>query len=165
MRKKGNRYSRNILCQGLQLCLKNWRYLPTAIHTILTFNNSTSVSWSKRELSQKEHEFPFTSKKEKKELIRRANWLCKEVIVEDPEELIAKMPEQIGRQFQGQWAIYACSMTACALCNLIRLYPELQDKYMGNVVRLIDQTNTPTIRYYDTERRMHWIPWTEMQVT
>lgn len=151
MRKKGNRYSRNILCQGLQLCLKNWRYLPTAIHTILTFNNSTSVSWSKRELSQKEHEFPFTSKKEKKELIRRANWLCKEVIVEDPEELIAKMPEQIGRQFQGQWAIYACSMTACALCNLIRLYPELQDKYMGNVVRLIGQTNTPTIRYYDTE--------------
>lgn len=151
MRKKGNRYSRNILCQGLQLCLKNWRYLPTAIHTILTFNNSTSVSWSKRELSQKEHEFPFTSKKEKKELIRRANWLCKEVIVEDPEELIAKMPEQIGRQFQGQWAIYACSMTACALCNLIRLYPELQDKYMGNVVRLIDQTNTPTVRYYDTE--------------
>lgn len=100
---------------------------------------------------KKKYDFPFASKIEKIELIRRANWLCKEVIVEDPEELIAKMPEPIGRQFQGQWAIYACSMTACALCNLIRLYPELRDKYLGNVVRLIELTNTPTIRYYDTE--------------
>ncbi len=145
-------YRNEVLWQGLQLCLKNWRYAPTALHAILTFNKSKAVPWTKRELSKskKEYDSPFALEQEKNELIRRANWLCKEVIVNDPEELIDKMPKSIGRQFQGQWAIYACSMTACALCNLIRLYPELQDKYLGEVTKLIELTNTPTIRYYDT---------------
>lgn len=53
MREKRKRYSRNVLRKGLQLCLKNWRYIPTAIHTILTFNSNVPVSWAKRELSQK----------------------------------------------------------------------------------------------------------------
>lgn len=151
MRKYRKYYSKDALKQGLQLCSKHWRYIPTALHSILTFNNNRSISWTNRESSHYEYNNPFLSEKEKNELIRRANWLCKEVIVEDPEELISKMPEPIGRQFQGQWAIYACSMTACALCNLIRVYPELREKYLGNVVKLIEQTNTPTIRYYDTE--------------
>ena len=131
--------------------LKHWKYIPTAIHTLLVFNRTEYLPWHSRVRSKNPYRNPFESTKEKKELIRRANWLCKEVIVSDPEELIAKMPAEIGRQFQGQWAIYACSMTACALCNLIRLYPELKNIYLDKVNQLIDQTNTPVIRYYDTE--------------
>ena len=131
--------------------LKNWKYIPTAIHALSILNHANAVAWTNREESKIKYENPFASSKERRELIRRANWLCKEVIVKDPEDLISKMPEIIGRQFQGQWAIYACSMTACALCNLIRLYPDLKDDYINKVIRLIDQTNTPVIRYYDTE--------------
>ena len=133
---------------GTDLCLTHWKYIPTALHTLLVVNRNNTVSWSDREKMR--YGYPFASGKEKDELLRRAAWLCKEVIVSHPEELIAKMPEAIGRQFQGEWAIYACSMTACALCNLIRLYPELKDDYLKKVTHLIEQTNTPVIRFYDT---------------
>lgn len=144
-------YRRDLLRYGIKLCLKHWKYIPTAIHTLSVVNHENITSWSNRGESKINYECPFASSKEKKELIKRANWLCKEVIVKDPEYLISKMPKVIGRQFQGQWAIYACSMTACALCNLIRLYPELKDDYLKMVIRLINQTNTPVIRYYDTQ--------------
>ncbi len=89
-------------------------------------------------------------RKERKDLIRRADWLLKEILVKDPQQLIDKMPEIIGRQFQGEWAIYACSMTACALSNIIRLLPETKEKYLPRIPDLIDLVNTPTLRYYDT---------------
>lgn len=151
MKKYRKNHQKDLLRQGLRLCFDNWKYIPTALHALLVFNGSRAVAWPRRESIEKDYKSPFSTEKEKKELIRRANWLCKEVIVADPEELIAKMPKPIGRQFQGQWAIYACSMTACALCNIIRLYPELKDIYLGKVIDLIELTNTPTIRYYDTE--------------
>lgn len=143
-------YKSYMLQNGIKLCLKHWKYIPTAIHTIFVANRKNMVSWSNRDYQKIRYEYPFASKKEKNELLRRANWLCKEVIASNPYRLIAKMPEAIGRQFQGQWAIYACSMTACALCNLMRLYPELKDNYIKKVVDLIEQTNTPVIRFYDT---------------
>lgn len=139
-----------VLRKGIRLCLKHWKYIPTAIHTLFVVNGKNIESWSDRDDQRMRYEYPFASKKEKSELLRRADWLCKEVIVSNPEDLIAKMPEEIGRQFQGEWAIYACSMTACALCNLIILYPELKEDYLKQVIRLIEQTNTPVIRFYDT---------------
>lgn len=120
------------------------------MHLLSVLKNSNPKPWSQREISNEKFEYPFLSDKEKNEIIRRANWLCKEVIVNDPEELIEKMPGIIGRQFQGQWAIYACSMTAVALCNIIRIYPDLKQIYLNKVAELIELTNTPTIRYYDT---------------
>lgn len=145
-----HRYKSDIPSEGIRLCLKHWKYFPTAIRALLVINQKKIVSWSNRDSQKRQSEYPFASKNEKSELRRRAEWLCKEIIVSNPEELIAKMPEVIGRQCQGQWAIYACSMTACALCNLIRLYPELKDNYLKKVGRLIEQTNTTVIRFYDT---------------
>lgn len=149
----GHHYQYDMLSEGIRLCLKHWKYFPTAIRALSIANHKDMVPWSNRESKKSAYEYPFASKEERGELIRRAAWLCKEVIVEDPEELIAKMPEVIGRHYQGEWAIYACSMTACALCNLIRLYPELKDDYLEKVVKLIELTNTPVIRHYDT---MSW---------
>lgn len=154
-KRKGRKYrtnrGQNLIRNGLRLCLKHWKYIPTAIRTLSVIHHANITSWSNRVCKKKIYVYPFNSSKERKELIKRANWLCNEVIVDKPEDLIAKMPKEIGRQFQGQWAIYACSMTACALCNLIRLYPELESVYLDKVVKLIEQTNTPVIRYYDTE--------------
>ena len=134
--------------QMLSLAIQHKNYIPSAIHALMVMRASTVTPWTD---SKEVVNNPFKSDKEKNDLIERADWLCEAVIVDDPEKLIKAMPEAIGRQFQGQWAIYACSMTAVALCNIIRLYPELREKYIDKVAQLINLVNTPTIRYYDTE--------------
>lgn len=134
--------------QLLSLAVKHKNYIPSAIHALMVLKLNDIRPWTD---SNEDIKNPFISEKEKKDLIERADWLCETVIVDDPEDLIKKMPEAIGRQFQGQWAIYACSMTGVALCNIIKLYPELKEKYLDKVFQLINLVNTPTIRYYDTE--------------
>ena len=46
---------------------------------------------------------------EKKEIIRRANYLTSKVAT-TPQNLLDEMPSGIGEQFQGEWALYTCSM-------------------------------------------------------
>jgi len=60
---------------------------------------------------------------EKDDILERANWLCKQVIKE-PAQLIADTPSMIGEEYQGEWAIYSCSMLAHALANISVLYPD-----------------------------------------
>ncbi len=136
--------------QLLSMVVKHRGYIPTAIHTMMVLNTADFQPWSDS-ICNDNIVNPFSSSDEKRDLIERADWLCENVIVNDPEDLIKAMPEAIGRQFQGQWAIYACSMTAFALCNIIRLYPEMKDGYLDKVPKLIQLVNTPVIRYYDTE--------------
>jgi len=90
--------------------------------------------------------------KEREELISRARWLCQEVIVA-PNELIKKMPKELGRFYGGQWAIYSCCYTAVALANLCRIYPDTKEEMLPKIEELIELTDTPAIRYYDT---MKW---------
>ena len=42
---------------------------------------------------------------EREDILERANWLCKKIIT-DPETLMNEAPSMIGREFQGEWAIY-----------------------------------------------------------
>lgn len=89
---------------------------------------------------------------EKKEIIRRANYLTSKVAT-SPQRLLDEMPSGIGEQFQGEWAIYSCSMTCAALANIAILYPknrELSIKYIGEI---IDIALSEEIREYD---RMRW---------
>ena len=44
---------------------------------------------------------------EKKDIIRRANYLTSKVAT-TPQKLLEEMPSGIGEQFQGEWAIYSC---------------------------------------------------------
>jgi hypothetical protein len=63
------------------------------------------------------------------------------------------MPSGIGEQFQGEWAIYSCSMTCAALANIAILYPknrELSIKFIGEI---IDIALSEEIKEYD---RMRW---------
>ena len=62
---------------------------------------------------------------EKKELLERKNYLVGKVMV-SPRQLLDEMPAKIGEQFQGEWALYSCSMLAEALTNMARFYPETQ---------------------------------------
>ena len=89
---------------------------------------------------------------EKKEIIRRANYLTSKVCA-TPQGLLDEMPNGIEEQFQGEWALYTCSMTSAALANIAILYPqnkELSSKFIGQI---IDIAMSEEIREYD---RMRW---------
>lgn len=86
---------------------------------------------------------------EKDDILERAAWLVKEIDVA-PDALIRKMPEAIGEEYRGEWAIYCCSMLCHGLANISRLYPETKPRCMEIIPQLIDIVNTPEIRAYDT---------------
>lgn len=144
------RYNKRLLKEFAPIVLNNIGYIPTALHVWHTLKNAKMVPVSDYEIPFRADGISYLKHKERKDILGRADWLLKEVLVKDPEQLIRKMPEIIGRQFQGQWAIYACSMTAFALCNIIKLFPDTKDKYLHRLPDLIDLVNTPTIRFYDT---------------
>lgn len=88
--------------------------------------------------------------KEKKEIIRRANYLVAKI--KDSELLYDDMPKFFGPQFQGEWALYTCFMTAIALSNIARLFPEKREWAVAHIKRMIDIAMSPKIREYDRER-------------
>lgn len=90
--------------------------------------------------------------KEKKELIQRRNYLLEKIAVE-PRQLLGEMPEGIGLQFQGEWALYSCSMLTEALANMAELYPETKDEAMASIDSLIQIVKSPELRLYD---KMRW---------
>ena len=89
---------------------------------------------------------------EKKDIIRRANFLTSKVVI-SPQQLLDEMPNGIGRQFQGEWALYTCSMTSAALANIALLYPQNKENATKYIGQIIDIAMSPEIREYD---RMRW---------
>lgn len=89
---------------------------------------------------------------EKKEIIRRANFLTSKVAT-SPQQLLDEMPSGIGTQFQGEWALYSCSMTCAALANIAILYPKNKDISIKYIGQIIDIAMSEEIREYD---RMRW---------
>ena len=87
--------------------------------------------------------------KEEKEIVRRANYLISKVAT-SPKQLMDVMPKQIPSQFQGEWAIYSCSMTCKALANIAALYP--QYNFKEQIAKIINIAMSKEIREYDAER-------------
>ena len=69
-----------------------------------------------------------------------------------PEELLGNMPSMIGPQFQGEWALYTCSLLSTALTNLRILYPEHKTIFILMIRDSIEVALSPELREYDTER-------------
>ena len=88
---------------------------------------------------------------EKKELIRRANYLTSKVVT-SPQQLLNEMPSGIGTQFQGEWALYTCSMTTAALANIAILYPQNKELSIKFIGQIIDIAMSEEIREYDKLR-------------
>ena len=89
---------------------------------------------------------------EKAEIIRRANYLTSKVST-SPQELLDEMPSNIGAQFQGEWALYTCSMTSAALAHIALLYPQNKETSIKFIKQIIDITMSPELREYD---RVRW---------
>ena len=84
-----------------------------------------------------------------KDAVRRANYLISKVAT-SPQQLLSQMPQQIGSQFQGEWAIYSCSMTCKALANIMSQYPK--HDYTQYFPKIIDLALSQEIREYDRNR-------------
>ena len=63
------------------------------------------------------------------------------------------MPSGIGEQFQGEWALYTCSMTSAALANIAILYPQNKELSIKFIGQIIDIAMSEEIREYD---RLRW---------
>lgn len=88
---------------------------------------------------------------ERCEILERRNFLVR-WLVTSPQNVIAAMPKAVGAQFQGEWALYSCSMLSASLVNISRLYPETKEDNIGYVEHLIDVVLSPELRYYDAMR-------------
>ena len=85
---------------------------------------------------------------ERKEIIHRANYLTSKVAT-SPQDLLDEMTNGIGAQFQGEWALYSCSMTTAALANIAILYPQNKELSIKFIEQIIDIALSPEIREYD----------------
>lgn len=70
----------------------------------------------------------------------------------EPLQLLNEMPGGIGLQFQGEWALYSCSMLAESLSNMAELYPETKDDAVATIDSLIQIVKSPELRLYDKLR-------------
>ena len=89
---------------------------------------------------------------ERKEIVRRANYLTS-MVCTTPQDLLNEMPSGIGEQFQGEWALYTCSMTSAALANIAVLYPQNKELSIKFIGQIIDIAMSEEIREYD---RLRW---------
>lgn len=89
---------------------------------------------------------------EKKDILQRRDWLVEKVAVE-PRQLLREMPTGLDLQFQGEWALYSCSMLAKALSNIATLYPETKQEAINTIDSLIGIVKSPELRLYD---RIRW---------
>lgn len=92
-----------------------------------------------------------TFETEKQDILARKNYLA-EKLLDEPQNIIAQMPSILGEQFQGEWALYSCSMFTAALVNIARLYPETKDEALTTIDSLINIVISPELRRYDAMR-------------
>ncbi len=88
---------------------------------------------------------------ERKKIVRRANYLTS-MVCTTPQDLLNEMPSGIGEQFQGEWALYTCSMTSAALANIAILYPQNKELAIKFIGQIIDIAMSEEIREYDKLR-------------
>lgn len=88
---------------------------------------------------------------ERKDILQRSEYLASKLVVE-PRQLLKEMPSAIGSQFQGEWALYSCSMYCKALANISRLYPDTKVRNLALMDSLIEIVKSPEIRLYDWRR-------------
>lgn len=111
--------------------------------TFLFILKSFSVLWMCREHDSIEQE--------RNDIIERRDYLLDKLIT-SPQNVLDEMPAGIGTQFQGEWALYSCSMLSAALVNISHLYPETREENILYTDSLINIVMSPEIRYYDTMR-------------
>ncbi len=120
-----------------------WIVLCLSVLAFFIFLKSICVSWMTKEHGSIEAE--------KEDIIERRNYLVSKLVT-TPQKVLNEMPSGIGIQFQGEWALYSCSMLSAALVNISHLYPETKEENLQSIDSLIKIVMSPEMRYYDTMR-------------
>ena len=120
-------------------------YVAIALILILFIFKSFSVVWG-----CKGH---GTIEGEKKEILQRRDYLVAKLVT-SPSSVLNEMPSAnvIGEQFQGEWALYSCSMLSAALVNISFIYPETKEENLQHIDKLIKIVQSHELRLYDTQR-------------
>ena len=92
-----------------------------------------------------------TAKGEEVDIIERRDYLSGKLLT-SPQAVLDAMPSAIGTQFQGEWALYSCSMFSASLLNISYLYPETKADNLQYIDQLIRIVMSPEIRLYDAQR-------------
>ena len=92
-----------------------------------------------------------TFETEKADLLRRRDFLLGKIVTK-PQKLLDLMPAAVGPQFQGEWALYSCSMLSASLVNLAQIYPETKADAVVQIDTLIKMVMSRELRAYDRER-------------
>ena len=88
---------------------------------------------------------------EYEDILQRRNYLIEKVII-SPDKLLKEMPAAVGPQFQGEWALYSCSMLSAALTNMALTFSETREEALTHIDSLIGIVMSKEIRQYDTDR-------------
>ena len=88
---------------------------------------------------------------EKADILARRDYLIGKVVT-NPQQLIDEMPAIVGPQFQGEWALYSCSMLSAALVNTTLIYDEDKETAVSTIDSLIQIVMSLELRAYDRER-------------
>lgn len=88
---------------------------------------------------------------ERADIIARRDYLQSKLLT-SPGRVIGLMPAIVGEQFQGEWALYSCSMLAASLVNISALYPDTRGENVESIGRLIEIVMSPELRRYDAMR-------------
>lgn len=88
---------------------------------------------------------------EENDILRRRNFLIGKLAT-TPQMVMEEMPGGMDTQFQGEWAMYSCSMFAAALTNIAKIYSEQKNVSLEYVDKLIEIVMSSEIREYDRKR-------------
>ena len=88
---------------------------------------------------------------ERTDIIARRDYLQSKLLT-SPKRVIDLMPSIVGKQFQGEWALYSCSMFSASLVKISELYPDTRDENLQNICQLIEIVMSPELRRYDAMR-------------
>ena len=86
-------------------------FMALALFFILL--KASSVAWMRAEAREDE----------RADILERRDYLLGKLIT-SPKRVVDQMPSIVGAQFQGEWALYSCSMLSAALANISTTYPD-----------------------------------------
>lgn len=113
----------------------------TALALLFILLKASSVVWMRAEAKEDE----------RADILERRDYLLGRLIT-SPKRVIDQMPSIVGAQFQGEWALYSCSMLSAALVNISTTYPETREENMRSMEQLIEIVLSPELRRYDAMR-------------
>lgn len=131
--------------RGMRKLRKRFRWGRVVAFMALTLLfillKASSVAWMRAEAREDE----------RADILERRDYLLGKLIT-SPERVIEQMPSMVGAQFQGEWALYSCSMLTAALANISTTYPETREENMRSMEQLIEIVLSPELRRYDAMR-------------